>query len=166
VSANALTKTPAIREVYTWFGAAALDASCLELDVLIILLLAAHLENPDVSEEALAARDTTLDGKSMGQLLAELRRTFGLPDETATVLAEALAKRNFLIHHFWRERGPLLGSPEGCDAMCKELSTLSDTLRRALGHTSGIAQALGERVGIPPSVAAADVARLWKHQNE
>jgi hypothetical protein len=98
--------------------------------------------------------------------MAEVRRTLGLPEETAALLADALAKRNFLIHHFWRERAPLLGSSEGCDAMCRELRSLSDTLRKALAHTSGIARALGERVGIPPSVAAADVARLWKHEDE
>ncbi len=159
MSTDDLTEDPALREVYAWYGAAALDANSLDLDLVVILLMLARLDNPRIPAADLAKRDETLDKHTMGQLLKALRAVVVLPRETDELLTQALANRNDLAHHFWHRECEKLHSPKGCAELVAQLRSLSASFRSVLRHTSGIVSALARRTGVSEEAVHAEVRR-------
>ncbi len=59
--------------------------------------------------------------QTLGRLIRDLRETTTVPAELQAKLGQALTRRNWLAHHFFRERADEFVSARGRDSMIREL---------------------------------------------
>ncbi|RBH35886.1 hypothetical protein C3F00_045175, partial [Pseudomonas sp. MWU13-2860] len=90
------------KEVYAFFGLAIYNANLLEAS-LINLAVVLNLDRVKViTRDVFEATFGEMEAKTLGQLLKATRKLVSLPVELEPVLDEALSKRNFLAHSFFR----------------------------------------------------------------
>lgn len=124
-----------VKEVFAYFGRAYYAASCLETGLAMAMLWVDFLAR--VREDY--ARD---GGKSfdratyeaefdaflanqhaqvMGSLIKRVNGATNLTDDLKAKVTEANGRRNFLSHHFWRERAVEFSNRKGRDQLIAEL---------------------------------------------
>jgi hypothetical protein len=119
---------PQVRDVYAEYGCAMGEAQLLER-YLVYVIVAAHQQprpGPMTAEEydeMLAELST----RTLGQLVAKLKR-FGLPPTFSTNLGEAQHLRNWLAHHYFRDRAEAFQTEAGRAEMIRELDEIGDRL--------------------------------------
>ena len=108
-----------VRETYAHFGAAVFRAQTLETEIVNAMVIARLPEINLISRQEIDAfmnRPLTL-----GQLLKELKKYAPVHDELEQTLQEALEKRNWLVHAYFKERAKEFMSSAGCNLMIIEL---------------------------------------------
>ncbi|MFY9270466.1 MAG: hypothetical protein WAO55_12060 [Candidatus Manganitrophaceae bacterium] len=119
------------KEVFAWFGGAAYAAQRFEVELCILLLLTHRLKNPSLTPEQMDHIDTKLSKKTLGILLSELKKHTVIHPNFQMILDSYLARRNYLMHHFFFDHGQDLLSRDGCDKMTEELKGIYALLKEA-----------------------------------
>lgn len=123
--------TTSIDDVYRAFGYAAEAAQLLETELGTILLqLRCEEEGLLSGDRGLEARVILdrINGSTLGRLIDNVRaKTSGL-DHAAEDLARALAERNRLSHHFFRQHNNRKNSDEGRAIMVADLEKCHETM--------------------------------------
>lgn len=126
------------KTVYAHFGAAVYFAQCLEHGLVNALVYVDLIPNPPrpirTREEWASAVDGFMDRhfeRTLGQMIADLRRVTGVPDELASRLGTALKTRNWLVHDYFRERATEWFTREGRERMIAELEECRKSLLEA-----------------------------------
>ena len=152
-------------KVHTRFGIAA--EKCTQLETGLVML-AAQIEQalkrtPQL--EALA-RNGALP---LGPLISIFARLYGVPEDDPLMAELETAKkaRNYLIHHFYRDRAEQFKTPEGCDELVEILVSIYDDLDAAL---QGLEHWRDEHFGYTPPEDTwdrinEDVAK-WRAENQ
>lgn len=128
---------PQIREVFARFGRAMYLAGTLEMGLTNALLQVVFLAEarrhflqmgkfPDKYDANFDAFMETQQKRTMGQLVGRLRETGVLEAELVKRVDVAVDRRNFLAHHFWRERAEAFLIPRKRDEMIAELMESAD----------------------------------------
>ena len=114
-------------KVYERFGVAA--ERCNDLETGMIMLVAQKdREHPEI-ESLLSALSKSGD-LPLGRLIVMFSTLYGIAkqDHLFKELERARKSRNYLIHHFYRDRGELFRSPEGCARLAEILVSIHDDL--------------------------------------
>jgi chemotaxis protein CheY-P-specific phosphatase CheC len=85
--------------------------------------------------------------KTFGSLLTHLKKTMNLSDSIIKVIDEALARRNYLTHHFFRSHNFALYSEEGRKAMTAELKEIGEKLDLAKRTLDAMAELMDQMAG-------------------
>ena len=115
------TESAQIKEVFARYGLAMYHAQCLERQ-LAFILMSKHIPDPTKSSEM--AIDTIFErlfSLTLGQLVSEIASLTELSEDEKEHLCKALAKRNWLTHHYFWERSVDLLTESGRDLMIEEL---------------------------------------------
>jgi hypothetical protein len=115
-----------IRHVYSWFGLAAYQGQVLETGLLNVLTLAQTSATADATRQTF---DEFFEGNlkaTMGKLITLLKPFLMVGDDLLGLLAKALAERNRLAHHFFRDHDKDFISFSGREAMLAELMLARD----------------------------------------
>jgi hypothetical protein len=149
-----------VRQVYAYFGLAIYAAQVLEHG---IVNLAVWTGVRDGSIRA--AEDTDADYESLFRLtMGQLNRTLKSrrPDysQIEDDLGRALALRNFLAHHYFRERSAAFMTEEGKDQMITELQAARDFLREVDGRLDALTAQILSLLGVDKHLAEAERAAL------
>lgn len=117
-----------VKSVYAHFGLAVYLAQVLEhglANALVFLdLLPNRADNPVPRKQWEAEFDSFLERNfetTLGKMIRSLKAVTPIPSDLEAVLTDALTKRNFLAHHFFRERSDAFVSHEGRERMIEEL---------------------------------------------
>jgi len=134
-----------VKTVYAHYGLALYIAQCLEHGLAIALvyldLITRKARAVRTQEEWTAEVDSFMDRnfeQTLGRLIRNLRDTTDVPSELEDQLAQALKCRNWLTHHFFRERASEFMSASGRDSMIRELEKAQELFQAAddlLGRT-------------------------------
>jgi len=121
-------------EVHARFGLAAQRGTELETG---LVMLVAQMEQALQRKPQLEALLTALGKNGMlplGPLISAFGRLYGVPadDRLMEELRKAKDARNYLIHHFYRDRADLFTTPEGCGQLVRILVSIYDDLDAAL----------------------------------
>lgn len=131
------------REVYAHFGLAMYLAQCLEhglVNALIHLELLPHelgraRATQRHDQAAFEERyDAFMDNRFkevIGSLVQRINSKTQVENELGRILVHAKDQRNFLAHHFYRERSEAFISRKGRDAMIEELRDAQSMFERA-----------------------------------
>jgi hypothetical protein len=131
--------------VFACFGSAAQQAQHFEAALSEFLMVYNKIAKKSLTIQDFEAIEVSLQKKTMGALLHEFRKYVKIQDERVEDhLDAALAMRNHLIHHFFREREDLLGTERGRFTLLKELSAIGTVLKSAAAITNGMRVALSE----------------------
>lgn len=138
-----MRSTPETRkEVFAWFGAAAYQAQCFEVELGILLLFMQLVQNPGVTHTKVEALNTRLTASNLGFLLRELKKGMWLHPDFEGLLDQYRERRNYLMHRFFSEHSFDFVTEAGCRKMISELTELHGILEEA----DEIAQAMSKRI--------------------
>jgi hypothetical protein len=131
--------------VFEQFGRAAQFAQLLEMEIGTALLAIDALDTQSYlspSADAYLRLKQAIDGQTLGRSLGRIKTQLRLPDDIASEFANALEKRNTLIHRFYPRYGLKFLDEVGRDEMVAELVTISEELDRAWRSAQAIAGVL------------------------
>ena len=117
------------KDVFAYFGLAIFQSNCLE-DALHCCL--ATVWNPNANTYTQAAYDETmkrLEAQTIGSLLRSARESGLAPDSLCDRIAEAVEKRNWLAHRYFRDQTLSLQRAAGQRQMITELYGLAMAFR-------------------------------------
>jgi hypothetical protein len=149
------------RDVFTRFGLAAYRVQCLETLLISFLLLDARLNGTAPTVADVEALEVFLQKKkTLGVLISDLRKRVSLPARAEEIMGLAVDKRNFLIHHFFRERAFEFATDAGRKRMLDELRETQAVVYLAEGAAKDLCLALAKVIGLTPEHIEAEVERL------
>ncbi len=156
-----------VREVYARFGLAVYQAQCLEhglVNALVFLDLIPNKRRIAKSASEWAALvDSFMEARfelTLGKMIRALKDITVVPAELRDQLANALSKRNWLAHHYFRERAETFLTQSGRLAMVAELETMQAMFSQADDALDAAVRPARERVGLTDEVLAKTYAKL------
>src|SRR5689334_13712847 len=116
-----MSRDDLIRDTFAHFGLAFYQAQVLEHGIVNAMVVA---KMPD--RERLTRRDidSFMDQQfenTLGQLIRAVKKHVAVPGELEDQLTEALSKRNWLAHEYFRARAVDFMTDAGCHRMIEEL---------------------------------------------
>jgi len=141
-----------IKEVYAHFGLAMFMAQGLEQTLAIAL---ATVYGPGTQRITRTQYDDLLKlnfRKTLGMLINQIRKTVELTEELEQMLSEALEKRNWLAHDYFRERAVVFNDENGRDSMIKELKETADFIEDVDYRFMAILEQWGEKHGVTEQI--------------
>lgn len=109
------------KEVYAHYGLAMYLAQCLEHGIVNALVI---LRLPEKEKYTRQDIDEFMDGKfqkTLGTLIKHLKSEITPLPDLEPLLTEALNRRNFLAHHYFRERAEKFVTRDGRSNMLHEI---------------------------------------------
>lgn len=144
-----------VKTVYAQFGLALYLAQVLEHGLANALMCAELLPRragkPVPRKEWEVKFDAFMDQQfeqTLGRLVRGLRNATSVPTELEGLLTNALKTRNFLTHHFFRERAEAFMSCDGREAMIHELERAQGLFELADEKLTEVAKPLREKYGL------------------
>jgi hypothetical protein len=144
-----------VKEVYAQFGLALYLAQVLEhglANALMSAVLLPHRAGKPVPRKEWEAEFDAFMGQQFEQTLGRLIRSLGaatpVPPDLEGLLTEALRTRNFLSHHFFRERAEAFMSRRGRESMIEELKRAHVLFESADQGLTEVATPLREKYGL------------------
>ncbi len=144
-----------VKTVYAHFGLALYLAHVLEHGLANALMFAELLPRRAGKPIPRKAWETEFDAfmdqqfeQTLGRLIRGLRNATSVPAELEGLLIDALKTRNFLSHHFFRERAEAFMSQDGREAMIRELEHAQRLFGVADEKLTNIVKPLRDRYGL------------------
>lgn len=144
-----------VKTVYAHFGLALYLAQVLEHGLANALmcteLLPRRAGKPVPRKEWEAEFDMFMNQQfeqTLGRLIRGLRNATSVPIELEGLLTDALKTRNFLTHHFFRERAEAFMSRDGREEMIHELERAQRLFEAADDKLVGTVKPLREKYGL------------------
>ncbi|WP_330083374.1 hypothetical protein [Methylocystis iwaonis] len=134
-----------VKELFAYFGRAyymanvfetGLALSVLHLDFLTEMAIKIKREGKDnfdrsAYEAKFDAFMSKQHAQTLGNLLKRLHELADVGADLQSVLSETKTSRDFIAHHFFRERADAFASRTGRDKMIEELESAHDLFKRA-----------------------------------
>jgi hypothetical protein len=102
-----------------------------------------------------------VDKRTFGNLLNQIRKMATISEEIEKTVTEALEKRNYLIHRFFKTHNFAINSEEGRKAMNAELDYIYRALNLAHAVLSGMTHTFNEAFG-RTNISEEDAIELMK----
>lgn len=150
-----------VKEIYANFGLAIYHAQCLEhalVNALVFIdLIPNQRESMNSSEEWAARVDSFMDSKfelTLGKMIRALAAVTSVGSQLHQQLAEALAKRNWLVHHYFRERSEAFLTTYGRASMLADLIECQEVFCAADDALDAVIRPAREKAGLTDEVLA------------
>jgi hypothetical protein len=144
-----------VKAVYAHFGLAAYLAQVLEHGLANALMCAELLPRragkPVPRKQWEGEFDAFMEQQfkhTLGLLMRRLNSSTPVPNDLEELLTAALLKRNFLAHHYFRERAEAFMTHYGREQMIVELQEAQKLFERADDRLSQVITPLRERFGL------------------
>lgn len=144
-----------LRELYCEFGRAGELAQLMEMEAGNLALVYATMlvdtsRITDEQREFFRALVQDVNKRTFGNLFLQIQNLGQIGSSILDTVNDALEKRNYLTHKFFREHNFAIGSVEGRKTMLAELLEIQASLSLAnavlLGMTESLAKVLGHKV--------------------
>jgi hypothetical protein len=153
MSEESVIKMPADQyELYAEFGMVAEKAQVLEFEAgnVALAFLTVFFDKNDITPELTEMFRNIVDDlnhKTFGSMVRQLKKTLNLSDSIIEVIDEALERRNYLTHHFFRKHNFRLFSEEGRKIMIAELKEIQEKIDKAHQMMSAISSLMLQIAG-------------------
>lgn len=149
-----------IREVYAQFGLAIFLAQVLEHALVNAMVAGRLVERERFTKRDVDAFTVEQFEKPLGRLISTLSKYVQVPDELADSLRVALKERNWLAHHYFRERASAFMTEVGRQSMLEELASSHQKLEHAEAALTVLVKPIRERYGVTDAKLAEHERRL------
>jgi hypothetical protein len=163
-----------IRETFAYFGRAFYMASVLEVGLAHALLLGEFLV--EVRDKIVASKGKGFDRKqyeadfdsfmdkqfalTMGNIIRRVEKLPDFDEDLRKRIVAAKDRRDFLTHHYWRERSVKFAAPEGRKQMRDELNEDAEAFGRLDQDIQAAMKPTREKLGIDDKVLEAYFERM------
>jgi hypothetical protein len=161
-----------VKEVYARFGLAIYYAQVLEhglVNALVILdLIPSRRHLARSGEEWGTEVDAFMDRHfetTMGRLMKNLRDVTQVGVDLENLLCDAIKKRNWLAHNYFRERATEFMSSAGREQMLREVDECRDLFQTADQRLEGIVAPLRSKAGITDELLECEYRRMLAGQD-
>jgi hypothetical protein len=140
-------------DLYAEFGRAAEKAQVLEVEAGNVALAYHALRigmKQSVDDTLRAELQAVMDDvnrKTLGTVLNQIKSIMGFDDAILTAIDDALERRNYLMHKFFRNHNFAIFHADGIDSMIVELKQIQSKLDRALAMLTAISEILLQMAG-------------------
>jgi len=148
------------RDVYAHYGLAMYLAQTLEHGIVNALVI---LRLPEKDKYTRQDIDEFMEGrfqKTLGVLLKHLKSEVALPPDLESVLTEALNRRNYLAHHYFREKAESFVTRSGRVQMLQELQADQQLFESADEQLGKVLTPFRVKHGITDSVYKAEYMHM------
>jgi hypothetical protein len=148
------------RDVYAHYGLAMYLAQTLEHGIVNALVI---LRLPEKDKYTRQDIDEFMEGrfqKTLGALLKHLKSEVALPPDLESTLTEALNRRNYLAHHYFREKAESFVTRSGRAQMLQELQADQQLFERADEQLEKALTPFRAKHGVTDSVYEAEYKRM------
>ena len=156
-----------VKNVYAHFGLAMYFAQVLEHGLVNTMMCAELLPRRAGKPVPKKAWEAEFDAfmneqyqKTLGRLIHALKNATSVPPDLEGLLTEALEKRNYLAHHFFRERAEAFMSWKGREKMIEELHGAQKLFDDADARLTVVERQLREKYGLTD-----DRLRPWEEKH-
>jgi hypothetical protein len=143
------------KRVYAYFGRAMNVAQNLEYTIVSAMVALDFVPkakgtagSPEEAEQRFDAFVKLQLKDTLGTLIKAIRAVTRLPDELAAALDKCNRKRNWLAHHFFRERADAFMTEQGRAQMVVELRQVHDLFTSTLETFERTMQPAWDRLGV------------------
>lgn len=157
---NELDEDDHCKKVYAHAGLALYFAQVLECGVVNAMLIARMPEHEHVTRAEFDAFEARQFEKTLGAMLRAMRRYVTVPPDVDTLLNDALRKRNWLAHQFFREFADHFMNRKGRDEMLAWLEDAESVFKRADKELEALTASIRERYGITEEAIAMVMAEV------
>lgn len=156
-----------LRDLYYKFGRAAEMAQVMEIEAgnlaLAYVSFVFDLDNiSDENRRMFKAIIDDVDKRTFGYLLKNIRKTGEISDDIEKTMDNALEKRNYLIHKFFKTHNYAINSDAGRREMIEELDQIYNELSRAHTVLSLMTDTFSEIWGLPKVTEEEVLVKLTK----
>jgi hypothetical protein len=143
-----------LSELYCKYGRTVEMAQVMELAAgnLALAFISVMFDPKTINDEQRRMFKSVIDDvdkRTFGNLLIQIRKTVTISEEIEQTVTEALEKRNYLIHRFFRKHNFAINSEEGRQAMNIELDDIYRALNLAHALLYGMTHTLNQAFGWP-----------------
>ena len=149
-----------VRDTYAHFGLAIYRAQVLEQGIVNAMVVARMPDRGHVTRQDIDAFMDRQFKHTLGQLLLELKKYVAVQDELARILSEALSKRNWLVHDYFKERAEEFVTDAGCHRMISELEGTQQLFKHADHTLDLLVRPIRERFGVTDEAIAREVSKF------
>ena len=146
-----------VRDTYAHFGLATYMAQVLEHGIVNAMVVANLPGRESITRSDIDAFMDRQFKNTLGQLLRQLGEYVTVPADLSEVLGDALAKRNWLARHYFRERATEFMTDIGCSRMITELEALQLLFDDADQKLCAIVRPIREKYWVSDDVIAAEL---------
>ena len=150
-----------VRDTYAHFGLAIYMAQILEQAIVTTMVVARMPDRGHVTRQEIDAFMDRQFKQTLGRLLLELKKYVVVEDELARILSEALSKRNWLVHDYFKERAEEFVTDAGCHRMISELKENQQLFEHAEHALDMLVRPIRERFGVTDERIAREVSRFY-----
>lgn len=155
-----------LRELYFEFGVTAEMAQVMEVEAgnLALTFISLAFDPSKITEKERHFFKAIIDDvnrQTFGKLLKEIRKIGSISEGIEKIINEALKKRNYLVHKFFRNHNVQINSEEGRKEMMAELNEIYESLSRAHATLSGMTILLNQ-IFNRPNISEEEVIELMK----
>ncbi len=155
------------REVYLHFGAVAARVSGFETVLMNILLMVAKRGGKLTTDAELDELEQKLhNSKTLGELIGDVVKEVPIEEKVKKLMADALKRRNFLMHRFFRERVFAFETAAGRKRMVEELKEAHAYVLVATNFAGQLAMDIGKHFGMTPEAIAEEAERMRRDARE
>jgi hypothetical protein len=144
-----------VNNVYAYFGLAMYFAQVLEHGIANTMMCAELLPRRDGKPVPKKAWEAEFDAfmneqyqQTLGRLIRALKNATSVPPDLEGILTAALEKRNYLAHHYFRERAEAFMSWKGREKMIEELQGAQKLFDDADARITAVERQLREKYGL------------------
>ncbi len=148
------------RETFARYGLAMYHAQCVEKSLAILVSSVFNKEFlPSIAGRRGEIQDEVFS-KTIGRLLARLRKQVTVPLNLDRTLEDAWHKRNWLAHEYFFVRAGQIMTTRGREKMIEELTDLSDFFSKVDAHLVSIYEKWSKKIGLPQAVLDENLRNL------
>lgn len=138
-----------LRALYFEFGRTAEMAQVMEVEAgnLALSFVSLAFDPSKITDEQRRFFKAIIDdvnSRTFGNLLKQIRKIGSVSEDIEKIINEALEKRNYLVHKFFRNHNLQINSEEGRKEMRTELEEIYKSLSRAHATLSGMTDTLNQ----------------------
>ena len=153
-----------LRLLYFEFGRTAEMAQIMEMEAGNFALSFVSLafdpsKVTDDERDLLRAIVDDVNSRTFGNLLKQIRKIGDVSENIRRIVDEAIEKRNYLVHKFFRSHNLRINSEEGREEMIADLRAIHESLSRAHAVLSGMTHTLNQAFG-RPNISERDAEEL------
>jgi hypothetical protein len=156
-----------LRELYFEFGRTAEMAQIMEVEAgnLALAFMSLAFDPSKITDEERRCFKAIIDDvnrRTFGSLLKEIRKMGSVSESIEKTINEALEKRNYLVHKFFRSHNLQINSEEGRKEMRAELKEIYEALSLAHLTLSGMTNTLNQAFDRPNISEAEAIEKMQK----
>jgi hypothetical protein len=150
-----------IKEVYAQAGLALYLAQCLEMSLANFLFIFHRATNTSVTLKDLLEVEESNSRKTLGALLKRAKEFCNFDQDAIERLDEALAFRNKLAHHFFKDHGEGFLSFSGREKMLDTLAEMQRSFQIADTLMEAVNRAMSKAVGVTDEILQQELDKIY-----